>query len=171
MQCCPLSAPDDDGPRVSLIRVRRARAAHVCGECKEVILTGTQYEICTQNDDGMWSTFKTCMSCVEIRNHFSCGGWYWGKLWEDIESNFFPDMKAGGPCMEGLSPSAKARLFDRRIAWIATEDGRDQMREHEVRKRLKAEREVRNWWYAWQGIWGQIGRTFLADCARAGGAV
>lgn len=45
----------------------------------------------------------------------------------DLEENFFPDMKAGGPCMEGLSPAAKARLFDRRMKWLLpSKEGNDE---------------------------------------------
>ena len=32
--------------------------------------------------------------------------------------NGIPGMKAGGPCMKGLSPEAKARLFERRMKWL-----------------------------------------------------
>lgn len=78
---------------------------------------GVKYERVFGKWDGEIKTYRTCLSCVEIRTHFGCNGWIFTRIWEDIESNFFPDMKAGGPCMEGLSPEAKRRLFDRRMAW------------------------------------------------------
>lgn len=117
--CCPLSSNDGgDAATVHATTQRRAAKDHRCTECRETIAKGTRYEHTTGCWDGSWSTFKTCMSCVEIRDHFQCNGWLYGQLWEDLETNFYPDMKAGGPCMNGLSPEAKARLFERRLKWM-----------------------------------------------------
>lgn len=117
--CCPLSYDDDNHPSFCETTTPIARKDHKCSECREVIPAGAKYEKCTGKWDDCISTFRTCMSCVEIRNHFACdGGWLFEHVWEDIEQNFFPDMKAGGPCMEGLSPAAKGRLFERRLKWL-----------------------------------------------------
>lgn len=115
--CCPLSSDYDSYAKCSSTRVRTARATHKCCECREPIAAGARYEYCSGIWDGSPNAYKTCLSCVEIRNHFACSGWLFGQVWEDIEQNFFPDMKAGGPCMEGLSPAAKSRLFERRLKW------------------------------------------------------
>jgi hypothetical protein len=115
--CCPLSEGDEPA-RVFNESTPIARREHKCCECDEIIPKGARYELARGLWDGRWSTFKTCLSCVEIRDHFGCEGWVYEMLWSDLEENFFPDMKAGGPCMDGLSPSAKARLFERRIAWL-----------------------------------------------------
>lgn len=85
-------------------------------------MAGSRYERVTGCWDGSFGTFVTCLSCSEIRDHFSCEGWLFGRVWNDLEENFFPDMKAGGPCMEGLSPANKARLFERRMAWLLEQD-------------------------------------------------
>lgn len=116
--CCPLSA-NDECEAASFYQVRRPKAAkeHVCGECRERISTGDRYEYVTGVWDGLFDSYKTCLSCVEIRMHFQCNGWLFGQLWEDLQDNFFPTMKAGGPCMQGLSPEAKSRLFERCLAW------------------------------------------------------
>ncbi len=119
--CCPLEGCDDY-PTVYHTTLPVARKPHHCEECGETIAAGTKYELYKSLFDGAWSTTKTCLSCVEIRTHFSCGqGYMIGQLWSDLEDNFFPDMTAGGPCMEGLSPEAKARLFERRMAWLLEE--------------------------------------------------
>lgn len=117
--CCPLSRGHDESASVCNTRTRKAIKNHQCAECKETVLKGTKYEHVKGLWDKSWSEFKTCLSCVEIRNHFGCeDGWTYGELWSQIEENFFPDMKAGGPCMEGLSPTAKGRLFERRLKWL-----------------------------------------------------
>ena len=117
--CCPLSGGGADP--ATLCHVSRVKAAkeHRCSECREPIGKGAQHELAKGVWDSSWWSFRTCLSCVEIRTHFACeGGWVYGELWAQLEDNFFPDMKAGGPCMEGLSPAAKERLFTRRMAWL-----------------------------------------------------
>lgn len=119
VMCCPLEGSFDDEP-ATVHNVSRPRAAkdHRCSECGETIVRGSEYELVKGCWDGAWLTFRTCLSCVEIRNHFGCDGWVYGQVWGDLEENFFPDMKAGGPCMDGLSPEAKARLFEKRTEWL-----------------------------------------------------
>lgn len=119
MMCCPLTGSDGaETATLSSTTHPTARKEHRCDECDEAIPIGAKYERTEGLWDGSWSTYKTCLSCVEIRDHFQCEGWTYGLLWEDLETNFFPDMKAGGPCMEGLSPAARERLFERRTAWL-----------------------------------------------------
>lgn len=121
MQCCPLSECDETASYYNQSK-RRARKPHVCEECRETITAGSTYEHISMVFDGAWCSYKLCASCVEIGNHFACGPRSVGTLWEELKDNFFPTMKAGGPCMEGLSPEAKARLFEKRLAWM-TERG------------------------------------------------
>ncbi len=118
MTCCPLSGDYDNGPKFYRTTRPRARKEHCCTECRETIPIGAHYEHTTGKWDLSMCTQRTCLSCVEIRDHFACDGWIYGNVWNDLEENFFPDMKAGGPCMTGLSPEAKARLFERRLKWL-----------------------------------------------------
>jgi hypothetical protein len=117
MTCCPLGSNDGDGPSCYKQTVRKARKKHQCCECAQDIMPGQRY----QHDSGIWdgspNSYKTCLSCVEIRDHFACDGFIYEQLWNDLAENFFPDMKAGGPCMAGLSPAAKQRLIDERMKW------------------------------------------------------
>ena len=119
VQCCPLSGGDGEGAAAASSRtVRKARKHHRCVECREDIKPGDRHEYLSGIWDGEPDAFRTCLSCVEIRTHFACEGYLVGSVWSDLEENFFPDMKAGGPCMEGLSPAAKERLFDLRTKWL-----------------------------------------------------
>ena len=117
--CCPLSGDDGSNASCSTTSRPKARKPHECCECGEAIPAGAVYERLTGVWDGDAATFKTCASCVEIRDHFArgCGGHLITWLWRDLEENMFPDMKAGGPCMRGLSPAAIDRLITRRYAW------------------------------------------------------
>ena len=118
VQCCPLSSGYGEGSSFCYVEIRRAAKPHWCGECCEAISKGDRYESASGKWGDRVSTQKTCLSCVEIRTHFSCDGWIYGQIWEDIQNNFFPSMTAGGPCMEGLSPAAKGRLFELRLKWL-----------------------------------------------------
>lgn len=119
MICCPLDGGDyENRSRVVWKSVRQARKTHRCTECREGIRPGDRYECYDGIWDGRFSKYRTCLSCVEIRDHFACGnGWMFGEVWSQLEQFFFPDMRAGGPCLEGLTPAAKNRLFERRTAW------------------------------------------------------
>ena len=117
MKCCPLSSNDESSGAHAVSEVT-ARKAHKCGECDESIPAGARYERYVVFEDGSAEAFKTCLSCVEIRDHFACNGWLFGCVWDDIEQNFYPEMRAGGECLKGLSPAAKGRLFERRLAWL-----------------------------------------------------
>jgi hypothetical protein len=134
VRCCPLSSGDNDGPSFLYAEIRKAAKTHACCECDETIPAGSKYEYTSGKWDGDVSAYKTCLSCVEIRNHFGerrgpedyedddyfycTGGWTYTTLWYDLEQGLFPAMTAGGPCFEGLSPAAKNRLFERRMAWL-----------------------------------------------------
>ena len=121
--CCPLSGGDDESYTSLEWRVVTARKPHVCVECRKPITKGTKHEFYKGLYDGHIDTFRTCLLCVEIRDHFACGeGWLYGEVWNQLEENFFPDMKAGGPCMEGLSPAAKQALIDARMEWYFEQD-------------------------------------------------
>ena len=120
--CCPLQGNDGDGPSCSYQETRKARNAHVCCECRKPIERGQRYEYASGVWDGRPDSFKTCLLCVEIRNHFACEGWIYEQLWGDLRENFFDDMKMGGPCMQGLSPAAKQKLIDARMEWYLDQD-------------------------------------------------
>lgn len=122
MQCCPLQECDE---RADIFNVthRRARKKHACEECRGAILPGELHEYISMFFDGAWSAFRQCTLCSEIGDHFSCGrGRVVGTLWDDLEENFFGDMRAGGECMQGLSPAAKQKIIDVRMKWYFEQD-------------------------------------------------
>lgn len=137
MMCCPLSdGGQDEGPSVFSKTEPKARKSYVCYECREPIPVGEHYE----NAFGVWDkrpdVFKTCLPCVDIREHFSCGnGWVYGEMWEQLRENFFPDMKCGGQCMAGLSPRGKQKRIDERMVWYVEHDEIDDSKWEDWEKR------------------------------------
>lgn len=118
MMCCPLSGSDDCGPSAWFEKTRVARLVHKCGECGDEIAKGQRYRYESGVWDGRASSHKTCWPCYKIREHFACDGFVFEQLWEDIMTNFFPTMSAGGGCMAGLPPEGKAKLFDEYNHWV-----------------------------------------------------
>jgi hypothetical protein len=85
-----------DGELVTLERhsTVTARKAHRCGECRAEIKIGESYEISKQLFEGEWTSFRSCLICVEIRDKLFCS-WTWGGIWDDLvgESVFTLSMK------------------------------------------------------------------------------
>lgn len=119
--CCPLSG-SNEGDAVSDCSYSRPVAGKecLCSECDVPICVGVKHELYEYKmySSSPWEDARTCLLCVEIRDHFACEGYLIGQLWQDLEDNFFPDMKAGGQCMDGLSPDAKGALFEARLEWV-----------------------------------------------------
>lgn len=116
--CCAISSSDEESITVLDTGMIRGRKDHTCIECRETIAKGTSHECTKGLHEGTVATYRTCLLCVEIRGHFSCGGWIYERVWDDIEDSLFPSMTAGGECLTGLSPAAKTILFERCLAWI-----------------------------------------------------
>lgn len=117
--CCPLNYSDDNDywSFFSSSKIC-ARKEHNCGECGDVIEAGQKYENAKGLYDGNFSTMKTCIPCVEVRDHFACEGFIFGQIWEDIQNNMFPGMVAGGECLRGASVVAKQKLFHEYTEWL-----------------------------------------------------
>ncbi len=58
---------EGDLPAVSRTEWRKARKAHICCECKDIIRLGERYELTAGLWDGEWKTFRTCGDCVDTR--------------------------------------------------------------------------------------------------------
>lgn len=58
---------EGDLPAVSRTEWRKARKAHICCECKDIIRLGERYELTAGLWDGEWKTFSTCGHCVDTR--------------------------------------------------------------------------------------------------------
>lgn len=87
----------DEGPMQTLTcEIRTARKVHKCGECREDIQPGQQYEYFTGVFDDCVSTCKTCLTCVKIRNEYFRCGWYYGEIWSYLHNE---------KCVEGREDS------------------------------------------------------------------
>lgn len=83
-----------DHADVYVAEMVKARKAHKCCECEDPIKPGDRYEYVRGLWDGYWSTFKTCQTCVAIRNdYFNCGFLH-GSMWEDLREHFLETSTA-----------------------------------------------------------------------------
>jgi len=136
--CCPLSGGYWDS-EWSFFKsyVRRSRKSRHCDECGKSIEPGDRYENASGLFDGYFSRMITCVPCVEVRDHFACNGYMFGQIWSDIEENFFPNMVAGGECLQGATPTAKAKLFEQYNEWLF--DGGHESRQWFIDQEYKAD--------------------------------
>ena len=85
----------DISPEIYNSETRTARKEHMCCECGDFIQKGQKYEYVNGKWDGDWSTFKTCITCVNIRKDlFNCG-YNHGSLWDDIHNAFHDAIPFG----------------------------------------------------------------------------
>lgn len=73
----------------------RTRKPRRCGECRELILPGQQYERAVSVYEGQFYADITCMSCVKVRNDYFKCGWYAGEIWAWIHSQICEQEEDG----------------------------------------------------------------------------
>ena len=62
---------DIDMPQAFQQHTRTARKQHLCCECRRPIVACEKYEHSSGVWDGKPDSFKTCLSCVEIRDEYT----------------------------------------------------------------------------------------------------
>lgn len=91
-------------PEVSNTRIVKARKAHKCCECGCEIKPGAQYESSGGVWDGEWSTYKTCDTCVTVRDWYAhkypdddygFGGFVFQELWTNLYESWNAIGNAG----------------------------------------------------------------------------
>jgi len=82
---CDCSIEVDVLPDVYHEEMRKARKEHTCCECDRTIEPGESYHHVTGKWEDEWSTFKTCLGCSRIRDHFCRFGAEFGNLPAQIE--------------------------------------------------------------------------------------
>ena len=77
----------DDPPSAFKETMRRARTAHRCSECRSTIHPGETYEHVWGVWGGDVDTFKTCPTCLSLRNwvvaHIPCFCWNYKSMRAD----------------------------------------------------------------------------------------
>ena len=94
-------------------RLVTARKDHKCYECGDQIKKGDQYKLEKLADVDGISTYKTCMTCFEIRKAFFCQGWWYGQVSCDLREHI-REMggKISSDCIAPLPPAARERVCD-----------------------------------------------------------
>ncbi len=99
-------------------QARTAESSITCEECREQIPAGSQYELASGIYFDKRHEHITCLSCVEIRDVFSCGeSVTHGSLWEDMRDYAFPDLTTASECFTELSAVNKARVLKAWREW------------------------------------------------------
>ena len=109
MQCF-IDALDNSSPEASFFerKTRKANKTHICGECGDKISSGQKYEHVKGNWDGCFETYKTCLTCLEIRSRLFCS-FHYESIWEDLSDyDFIPNMAN----LLEFSPQAQQKLIE-----------------------------------------------------------
>ena len=114
--CSCISVDIGDEADFHTSSVQKSRAVRVCEECCGAINPGDEYERVFYVWDGMKETYRTCKTCLEIRNTFMCS-WHYSMVWEDLQEAFV--YQDGIPWSDIGSLSKEAR--DIMCDWIETE--------------------------------------------------
>lgn len=114
MQCaCIYCDVEEAGAAVETIKKHTARKEHKCTECGDIIKPGEQYEKVTGLWNNKWSTYKTCMDCISIRDEFFCEGWYYGQIWDYLCDHIREaEGQISSDCITSLTPGAQEVVFD-----------------------------------------------------------
>jgi hypothetical protein len=103
----------DGGGTVLKDVIVECRKPHKCIECGAKI---QPREICKKEqnyEDGIFYSYRTCMSCFSLRHVFFCDGWYYGQIWDDFEgfvSSCYGDISISA--IGKLHPVARARVCE-----------------------------------------------------------
>ena len=90
-------------------RFVEARVYQTCCECNETIRSGELHEyVKGKSNDNFWS-YRTCMSCYEIRSCFFCS-WIFGQLYYRLQEEI-DDVELSG--LESLGEEARNKFFER----------------------------------------------------------
>jgi len=76
----------DNPPQVIWPKIVKANKDHVCCECGKWIDKGSKYENVSGVWDGKMDNFKTCLTCVKVRDTLY-DSYYYGELWDFIEAD------------------------------------------------------------------------------------
>ncbi len=82
---CDCSVDVDEPVRFVEHRIVRARKQHECCECQEPIKVGERHHVESGvGYDGDHYRYRTCVTCMRIREHYCGGGWIWGGLADQL---------------------------------------------------------------------------------------
>lgn len=110
---------DDGGDEM-----RVAGVEHKCGECSREIALGEEYEfswgVKLDDDEKVIeeesNDYATCRDCSSMRKSFFCEGWYYGRIWDDLEEHLAEVVRFGtgvsSDCMASLTKAARDDVCD-----------------------------------------------------------
>jgi hypothetical protein len=88
-----------------------------CGECYRAIEPGQVAEVFSGTFEQEECEYITCSVCLDVREHFYCGSWVFGSIWEEIEERCFGELTTASECFQKLSAEAKAYTLERWRKW------------------------------------------------------
>lgn len=81
MECAYISVGIDEEAELLNRKKVKAKRIHTCCECEEPIYPERRYWIEVTKFDGTIALFKTCLTCMDVRDHLFYD-FYYESLWE-----------------------------------------------------------------------------------------
>lgn len=78
----------DNQPSFFDSRTVTARKSHQCDECLDIIEIGERHEYTKGVWDGEFSTFRTCLKCIEMTKEINLQCWCMGSLIDAVNWDY-----------------------------------------------------------------------------------
>ena len=114
MECsCSINVSVEDGfDDVISQRMVKANKKHKCTECNRDIIPGETYEQFKGAYDGQIDTYKTCIDCLSLRDHFF-DDWCFRGLWEDFENEMSDcGWQVPEKCLSKVTPRTREEICE-----------------------------------------------------------
>ena len=114
MDRCGISIDSSDEVSTTLQhKTVKARNPYLCGECRQEISKGEDYEIYTSALDGEIFRARTCKTCVCLRDTFF-SSWDFGAVREDLREHirFVLGGHVPSECILSLTGEARDIVFE-----------------------------------------------------------
>lgn len=111
---CEIDVYDGDDVEFSHVEMRKAAKPHKCGECDRIIEPGETYEVAKLKCFGYFTTERTCVDCLSLRETFFCS-YLFRALWEHFFETFDDWWRYDAKelwKLENLTPRARKMVFD-----------------------------------------------------------
>lgn len=88
MECACIDLDVDDYCLLLSSNKPRARKEHKCYECGKIIYPGCLYLVENTLFESNFTSYKTCLDCLSIRDVFFCN-YYYGQIWEKLSERIW----------------------------------------------------------------------------------
>lgn len=107
-QCCQILSSLENADKPAKVQQLSSKRNYTCCECLEIIEAGTAYHLETCIIRGKLGMYRTCPTCMSIRQVFFPRGWTFKHVREDLMDHLRANHgRIKLECLQALSPDAQ----------------------------------------------------------------